>query len=85
MDESFIPGELRPYDCARAADMEAIIAGTRLVTPVEGSIWESASRALTSAIDPDNVLQAVVKTGKYRFTEDNVVVYQEMVADEVEG
>jgi hypothetical protein len=59
--------------------MDCVIIGTHMLTPVGSSVWPSAVSGLTSVLDPDGVLQAVVNMGKHRYTEDNVVTYQEMV------
>jgi hypothetical protein len=66
--------------------MDTITAETRIVTPKESTTWKPRPDALGSTIDPDNLLRSIVRTtGKYQFTEDNIVEYLEMVPDDVEG
>ena len=65
--------------------MNTIMAETHIVTPQESTTWTSRLDALGPSIDPDNLLHSLVWSGKYQFTEDNVIEYLEMVPDDVEG
>ena len=77
---------VRPLDLSNPAagmDSDAIQAGThRIMTPSESKVWPSALDRLTPSIDPDHILRDVVRSGRYQFTEDNVVMYSEMVTDD---
>jgi hypothetical protein len=83
IDKNFAVGEVHPFEATSTADIKTIVAGTQLLTPSENNPW--ATRYLMPAIDPDNVLRGLVHGGKYKFTEDNVVTYLEMMYDEMEG
>ena len=41
--------------------------------------------ALGPSINPDSLLCPVVHSGRYQFTEDNIVEYMEMVPDDLKG
>ena len=66
-------------------DMDAIMAETCVLTPKESNTWKLRLDELMSFIDPDNVLQSIVDSGKYQFTEYNIVQYSQMIPDEMEG
>jgi hypothetical protein len=78
-------GEVRPPGPITFEGMNTITAETRIVTPRESTTWTSKLDALGPSIDPDNLLRSLVQSGKYQFTEDNVVEYLEMVPDDIEG
>ena len=78
-------GEVRPPGSITFEGMDTITAETRVLTPMESTTWTPRPDALGPSIDPDNLLRSLVRNGKYRFTEDNIVEYLEMVPDDVEG
>jgi hypothetical protein len=85
IDENFPVGEVRPLGLTTVGSMDTITAETRIVTPNYSTTWTPRPDALGSSIDPDNLLRSIVHSGKYKFTEDNIVEYLEMVPDDVEG
>jgi hypothetical protein len=80
-EDNFSVGDVRPYKCSSVADMDAIVAATRFLTPADCKAWPACEQELTAVIDPDKVLRSAVGTGSVRFTEDNVVSYWEMAKD----
>jgi hypothetical protein len=85
MDENFSIGVVRGYEISNSAGLDTLVAGTRILTPVGSKVWSPIPGGPSAVIDPDNVLHNLVDTGKYVFTEDNVVGYSEMVPDVLEG
>jgi len=85
MDENFSIGVVRGYEISNSAGFDTIVAGTRVLTPVESKVWSPVPGGPPSNIDPDHVLRDLVGMCKYLFTEDNLVSYLEMLPDIVEG
>jgi hypothetical protein len=85
VDENFSIGVVRGFEISNSAGFDSIVAGTRLLTPAESKVWSSVQGGPSTLIDPEHVLRDLVETGKYLFTEDNVVSYSEMLPDIVEG
>jgi hypothetical protein len=85
VDENFSVGVVRGFEISNSAGLDTLLAGTRILTPVESKVWSPVQGGPSTAIDPEGVLRDLVDTGKYLFTEDNVVAYSEMVPDVMEG
>jgi len=85
VDENFSVGVVRGFELSNTAGFDTIVAGTRLLTPIASKVWKSIQGGPTTVIDPDHVLRDLLETGKYLFTEDNVVSYWEMLPDILEG
>jgi hypothetical protein len=85
VDENFSIGVVRGFEISNSAGFDSIVAGTRLLTPADSKVWSSVQGGPSTLIDPEHVLRDLVETGKYLFTEDNVVSYSEMLPDIVEG
>ena len=85
VDENFGMGDVRPLGTTMFEDMDTITAETRVLTPRESNTWKPKLDELTAFIHPDNVLRSLVDSGKYQFTEDNIVQYSQMIPDEMEG
>jgi len=85
MDENFSVGVVRGFEISNSAGLDTLVAATRILTPVESKIWSPVEGGPSANIDPENVLRDLIDTGKYLFTEDNVVAYSEMLPDIVEG
>ena len=85
VDENFSVGDVRPQGTTNFADMDAITAETRVLTPKDSNVWKPKLDELTPFIDPDDVLRSIVCSGKYQFTEDNIVHYSQMIPDDIEG
>lgn len=83
IEQNFAVGLVRPLQVTNPVpdmESEAIQAATRIMTPFESKVWPLALASLTPTIDPDGILREVVNSGKHQFTEDNVVIYSEMVS-----
>ena len=85
VDENFSMGVVHGFELLNSAGFDTIVAGTRLLTPVASQGWRSVQGGPSTVIDPEHVLRDLLETGKYLFTEDNVVSYWEMLPDIVEG
>jgi hypothetical protein len=85
MDENFSVGVVRGFEISNSAGLDTLVAATRILTPAESKVWNPVEAGPSVNIDPDNVLRDLIETGKYLFTEDNVVAYSEMLPDIVEG
>jgi hypothetical protein len=85
MDENFSVGVVRGFEISNSAGLDTLVAATRILTPAESKVWNPVEGGPSVNIDPDNVLRDLIETGKYLFTEDNVVAYSEMLPDIVEG
>lgn len=80
MAQSFVAGELRPSPSPTLNDMRTIHLESRFVTPTEHNIF--LDYPLTDVIDPRHILQAFVDTGKFKYTEDNVISCEELQYEE---
>ncbi|KIM84225.1 hypothetical protein PILCRDRAFT_6500 [Piloderma croceum F 1598] len=85
IDENFSVGVVRGFKISNSASLDTIVAATRVLTPAESKVWSPVEGGPSTDIDPENVLRDLINTGKYLFTEDNVVAYSEMLPDIVEG
>jgi len=85
VDENFSIGVVRGFEISNSAGFDTIVGGTRLLTPVESKVWSSVQGGPSVEIDPEHVLRDLIETGRYQFTEDNVVGYWEMLPDIMEG
>ncbi|KIM83356.1 hypothetical protein PILCRDRAFT_7287 [Piloderma croceum F 1598] len=85
VDENFSIGVVHGFEISNSAGFNTIMASTHLLTPVESKMWSSIQEGPSMVIDPKHVLRDLVKTGRYQFTEDNIVGYWEMLPDIVEG
>jgi len=85
VDENFSIGVVCGFELSNSAGFDTIVAGTCLLTPVASKVWKSVQGGPSTVIDPEHILRDLLETGKYLFTEDNVVSYWEMLPDIVEG
>jgi hypothetical protein len=85
MDENFSMGVVRGFEISNSTGLDTIVAATRILTPAESKVWSPVQGGPSTDIDPENVLRDLIDSGKYLFTEDNVVAYSEMLPDIVEG
>jgi hypothetical protein len=85
IDESFSVGVVCGYEISNSAGLDTVVAGTHILTPTDSKVWAVINEGPPATIDPDNVLRTIMNTGKYQYTEDNVVAYSEMITDDMEG
>ena len=85
VDENFNIGVVCGFEISNSAGFDTIMAGTRFFTPVASKVWSSVQGGPSTVIDPEHVLRDLLETGKYLFTEDNMVNYWEMLPNVVEG
>ena len=78
-EQSFSASEVRPLEPKTIGPMLAFGARTRYLTPMNGNIWPIVTDHMTMSINPDGVLQGILNTGKYVFSEDNLVTYSEAI------
>jgi hypothetical protein len=82
--QSFAADVVNPLQSLLFEGLPCIEAGTRYLTLSKHSPTSQTS-PIPPSIDPDGVLYKYVQSGQYRFTEDNLVNYVEVVPDDTKG
>jgi hypothetical protein len=85
VDENFSVSVVCGFEILNSVGLDTLFVGMRILTPVGSKVWSPVQGGPSVVIDPENVLCDLVDTGKYVFTEDNMVAYSEMVPDIMEG
>jgi hypothetical protein len=79
-EESFPEGVMRPYVRSVVGTIDAIVAQTWFITPSEHSVFPEVP--ILVQFDPENILAGLVDTGRFKFTEDNVVSFFEIISED---
>jgi hypothetical protein len=78
-EESFAEGVMRPHVGHVVGTLDGILAQTRFITPSAYSVFHEAP--VSQQFDPDHVLAGLVDTGHFKFTEDNVVSFFQIISE----
>jgi hypothetical protein len=60
--------------------LDAIVAQTRFLTPTMYNVFPEVP--VLAQFDPDHVLARLIDTGRFKFTEDNIVSFFEIISDD---
>lgn len=76
----FVEGVMQPHVCEVVGTVDAILAQMRFITPIAYNAFPEVS--VVPQFDPDHVLAGLVDTGCFKFTEDNVVSFFQVIAED---
>lgn len=79
-EESFAEGVMRPYISHAIGTVDAILAQTRFITPSMYNVFIDVP--VLQQFDPDHVLAELVETGHFKFTDNNVVFFFQVISED---
>lgn len=71
---------MRPYISHAIGTVDAILAQTRFITPSMYNVFIDVS--VLQQFDPDHVLAELVKTGHFKFMDNNVVSFFQVISED---
>jgi hypothetical protein len=81
-EDSFAEGAMRPYVGHVVGTSDAILAQTRFITPSTYNVFSEVP--ILPEFDPDHVLADLIATSRFKFTDDNLVSFFEVISDDDE-
>jgi hypothetical protein len=79
-EDSFSEGVMRPHIQSEVGILNAIMAQTCFIMSTMYNVFPEVP--VLPQFDPDNILGQLIDTGHFKFTEDNIVSFFEVLLDD---